>query len=306
LEITPPQVGDSGSPSTNSPPTAFVTAPADRPDDRQPTPERPFPHVSEEEMAEVEAATKQLLDTRGGKALEIVLSPAAVTKPRSRVSPPTSPTAPTLASIDHKLKEAEERKKNIGTERIKNLVSQLAKIEIAQQKREESEKVKAEKIKASEAKLHAADEKKAKYLADVKDKVSEHIGKIEKAQKELEASLEAARSAAEASIIVKMDKSEEMKNLQMEDMLKKIKEHQEHVKEVRSNQEEKLKPHVEKVQANIKAKQERAREVLVKRETEQKEKLAEQNKRAEVARLNREKLQKEEGVLESMMTSGSA
>merc|ERR1712203_378846 len=101
------------------------------------------------------------------------------------------------------------------------------------------------------------------------------------------------------------DKSEEMKNLQMEDMLKKIKEHQEHVKEVRSNQEEKLKPHVEKVQANIKAKQERARELKVKRETELKEKLAEQNKRAEVARLNREKLQKE-GALESMMTSESA
>ena len=85
------------------------------------------------------------------------------------------------------------------------------------------------------------------------------MGKIEKAQKELEASLEAARVAAEASLNEKMEKSEEMKNLQMEDMLKKIKEHQEHVKEVRSNQEEMLKPHVEKVQATIKAKEERAR-----------------------------------------------
>lgn len=63
------------------------------------------------------------------------------------------------------------------------------------------------------------------------------MGKIEKAQKELEASLEAARVAAEASINEKMEKTEEMKNLQMEDMLKKIKEHQEHVKEVSSNQE---------------------------------------------------------------------
>merc|ERR1712037_118025 len=148
----------------------------------------------------------------------------------------------------------------IETERIKNLLSQLAKIDIAE-------------------------EKKAKNLADVKDKVSEHMGKIEKAQKELEASLEAARIAAEASINEKMEKSGEMKNLQMEDMLKKIKEHQEHVKEVRNNQEEMLKPHVENVQANIKAKEERARKILVKKETEQKEKLAEQNKRAEVARL---------------------
>ena len=89
--------------------------------------------------------------------------------------------------------------------------------------------------------------------------VSEHMSKIERAQKELEASLEAARIAAEASINEKMEKTEEMKNLQMEEMLKKIKEHQQHVKEVRNNQEEKLKPHVEKVQASIKAKEERAR-----------------------------------------------
>ena len=89
--------------------------------------------------------------------------------------------------------------------------------------------------------------------------VSEHMSKIERAQKELEASLEAARIAAEASINEKMEKTEEMKNLQMEEMLKKIKEHQEHVKEVRNNQEKKLKPHVEKVKASIKAKEERAR-----------------------------------------------
>ena len=93
-----------------------------------------------------------------GKALEIVLSPA-VKKPRSRVSPPTSPTAPpTLvhrtfsyctvtsgfkstcsknlqllksanlmnnpqASIDQKLKEAEERKKSIETERLVNYLT---------------------------------------------------------------------------------------------------------------------------------------------------------------------------------------
>ena len=130
-----------------------------------------------------------------------------------------------------------------------------------------------EKInKANEARLHAADKKKAKGLVNIKDKVfleplhashmfqvSEHMSKIERAQKELEASLEAARIAAEASINEKMEKTEEMKNLQMEEMLKKIKEHQQHVKEVRNNQEEKLKPHVEKVQASIKAKEERAR-----------------------------------------------
>ena len=62
-------------------------------------------------------------------------------------------------SIEQKLKEAEERKKIIETDRwdhvkpprihknsldlrIKNLANQLAKIDLAQQKREESEKAK--------------------------------------------------------------------------------------------------------------------------------------------------------------------
>merc|ERR1712152_96997 len=116
---------------------------------------------------------------------------------------------------------------------------------------------------------HAADEKKSKVLADVKDKMSEHMGKIEKAQKELEASVEAARMAAEASL-----------------------------------KEEMVKPHVEKVHATIKAKEERAREIREKKDLDLKEKFAEQNKRAEVVRLNREKLQKET-ALESM-TSESA
>lgn len=97
------------------------------------------------------------------------------------------------------------------------------------------------------------------YASSQQFQISEHMSKIERAQKELESSLEAARIAAEVSIADKMEKSEEMKNLQMEEMLKKIKEHQEHVREVHSNQEEKLKPHVEKVQASIKAKEERAR-----------------------------------------------
>lgn len=66
-------------------------------------------------MAEVEAATKALLDTKGGKALEILLSPA-VKKPRSRVSPPTSP-AVTQEGLDKRLREAEERKQSIEADR---------------------------------------------------------------------------------------------------------------------------------------------------------------------------------------------
>jgi len=283
-----------------------VTASAEEVGDCLPVPKEPFIQPSEEEIAEIEAVAKELLETRGGKALDITLSPA-LNKPRSRVSPPTSPTPPTLASIDQKLREAEERKKNIETQRIMNLETQLAKIDIAQQKKEESERAKAEEIlRANEARLQAADEKKARGLFNVRVKVSEHMHKIEMAQERLEASLEAARIAAEASIYEKREKSVEMKNLQMEDMLRKIKDHQEHVKEVRSNQENMLRPHVEKVQASIREKEERAREILVRKETEQREKQAEQTRRAEVARKNRKRLAREARVQDALLTSEMA
>jgi len=291
---TSPPPGDAVSaPASTTPvsppvPASPVVTPAG---DQEP---EPLPQVTDEELAEVAAATVAVLDTPGGKALEILLSPA-VKKPRSRVSPPTSPQELSQEAIALRLKNAEERKKSIENERVKNISEQLAKISVAQHKKEEVEKEKSEKIQETlEAKLAAADEKKAKVLEGVRDKVSEHMTKIERAQKELETSLEAARLAAETSLTEKMDKNEELKAGQMEDMLKKIKEHQEHVSQVRNNQEEKLKPYVEELQCTIKAKEERAREILAQKDAELRGKLAEQNRRAEVVRQNRERLQQED------------
>ena len=60
--------------------------------------------------------------------------------------------------------------------RVKSLAAQLAKINIAAQKREEVEKEKVVKIQeALESKLSAADENKAKVLSDVKDKVGPSV-----------------------------------------------------------------------------------------------------------------------------------
>merc|ERR1712059_190359 len=102
-----------------------------------------------------------------------------------------------------------------------------------------------------EAKLSTADEKKASHLTEMKSKAAEHMSKIEKAQKELEAQIEAARLAAEASLTEKLTKTEENKNLQLEGVLSKIKEHQEYVTKVRSNQDEMLKPKVEELQVKL-------------------------------------------------------
>merc|ERR1719158_954372 len=96
--------------------------------------------VSEEQLAEIAQATKSLMEKPSGKSMEIVLSPA-VKKQKSRVSPPTSPTANvTQESIVQKLKNAEERRQSIESAKMQILTSKLAKITIAQQKKEEVEK----------------------------------------------------------------------------------------------------------------------------------------------------------------------
>jgi len=284
--ITPEKKAEGGdsseAPVPSTPPKTPTVTPAGD--------QEPLPNVSEQEIAEVAAMTKSLLDTRGGQALEIVLSPA-IKKPKGR-SPPTSPSANiTQQTIVQKLKEADDRRQSLETEKVKNLSEQLAKITVAQQKKEEVEKTKVEKTQeALDTKLSTADENKAKILSEVKDKVSEHMTKIEKAQKALEQELEAARVAAEASLNEKMGKNSELKSIAMEEALKKIKEHQSHVEAVRNSQEEKLKPYVEELQSNIRAKEERAREIREKKDAELKDKLAEQNKRAEIVRQNKEKL----------------
>merc|ERR1712059_150775 len=164
--------------------------------------------------------------------------------------------------INKRLQEADERRQSIGDLKVQNLSAQLAKVSLAQQKKEEQVQEKSWKTKeVIEAKLSTADEKKASHLTEMKSKVAEHMSKIEKAQKELEAQIEAARLAAEASLTEKLTKTEENKNLQLEGVLSKIKEHQEYVTKVRSNQDEMLKPKVEELQVKIKAKEERAREL---------------------------------------------
>jgi len=264
--------------------------------------------VTEEELEEVASATRPLADRKGGKSLEIVLSPAIKKGPKSRISPPVSPTANlTQESIKKRLQDAEERRLSIGDLKVQSLSAQLAKIQIVQAKKDAQEREMAEQIKEKlQTKLSTADENRSSYLEDMKSKVSEHMSKIEKAQKELEAQIEAARQAAEASLTEKSTKSEENKNFQMESILSKLKEHQEYVDKVRNNQEEMLKPKVEELEAKIKAKEERSKELLAQREVELKEKIAEQNRKAEIVRMNKEKIVLEGGSNDLDVTNESA
>ena len=92
----------------------------------------------------------------------------------------------------------------------------------------------------------------------MKSKMSVHMGKIEKAQKELEKQMEEARVAAESALSEKMNKAEKNKDEHLEGIIKKIKEHQACISNVRDNQEEKLKPYVAELETNINKKMEEA------------------------------------------------
>jgi len=268
---TPPRpAGSDGDKQTTSP-----TAPA-------------TVEVSEEVLAIVESAAKNLKDTTGGKSLEIVLSPA-IKKPKSRVSPPTSPTS-NQETLAKKLQEAEDRKKSLDLEKKQKISANLEKVNMAKDKREfEQEKASAQKKKEIESKLCKAEEKREKYLDDVKEKVSEHTAKIEKAQQALEAAIEAAKEAAKEAVEKKMTKTEENKNMQMEEMLSALKDHSDHVKSVRSNME-KIVPKAQQILENIAKKEESAKELKAKQEAERRLKLDEQKRKVELVKLNKEKI----------------
>jgi len=259
--------------------------------------------VSEAEVASVEAVTKTLRDTTGGKSMEIVLSPA-VKKPKSRVSPPTSPTS-NQETIAKKFQEAEERKQLLDQEKLQKLAAKLEKIPNAQEKKEKIITEKSVQIKEKlESKLIHAEESKKKQLDDVKEKFSEHTAKIEKAQQALEAAIEAAKEATKVGLDEKMSKNEEKKNLQLEEMMNALKEHSEHIKNVRNNMDEKIKPKAQQILENMVKKEEAYRELKAKQEAERKLKAEEQKKKAELVRMNKEKLASEQS--EPSLTTESA
>jgi len=254
-------------------------------------------HVSEEEVASVEAVSKKMKDTVGGTSIEIVLSPA-IKKPKSRISPPTSPTANlSEEAIAKKLAEAEERKQSLEQEKLQKLAANLEKISLAQEKKEKKqEKFAAEVLEKIESKQGQAEELRKKQMVDMKEKVSEHSLKIEKAQRELEAAIEAAKVETQAAIDKKMHNYEENKNVQLEEMLTALKDHSERIKNVRTNMEDLMKPKAQLIIENIAKKDEVARELKAKQEAERKLKVEEMEKRRELVRQNKEKIVSEQSL----------
>ena len=158
-------------------------------------------------------------------------------KVKSRVSPPTSPTSlNNEEAISKKLAEAEERKKSLEQERAKRLASQLERVSLAKEKKgKKEEKFTAEVMEKIESKKVHAEEIKRKQMEEFKgkvfvkniilfnfvytsffSKVSEHSSRIEKAQRELETAIEAAKAETQAAIDKRMNSAKEIKDGQLE------------------------------------------------------------------------------------------
>lgn len=225
--------------------------------------------------------------------MDILLTPAL--KPGHK---PSSHTAsPSPAPLEERLVAAESRRVALDTIKAANLSERLAKVEAVKTKKEELVSERSSKTKGEmEARLEKTEEKRSAQLAETKERMAEHLARVEKAQKDLEIQTQAARLAAEFALNAKMMKAEEKKDEQMEMMLKKIKEHEAYVSQVRANQDTRLKPYFAELEVNIKEKMsiaEKRREEVIEKVVET---AREDSRKAEIVRQNKAKLQEMEAT----------
>jgi len=242
---------------------------------------------------DVEAALQSQGSAPGGIVMDIVLTPARKEGPGPVLGLQSSTSS--APPLEDRLSAAESRRAAIDTAKVANLSERLAKVEIVKMKKEELVAEKAMKVKEEmEAKLEKTEENRVAQLVETKERLGEHLARVEKAQKNLEIQTEAARVAAEIAIKEKMTKAEENKDEQMEIMLKKIKEHEEYVRKVKESQETRLKPYLAELEVNIQEKQtiaEKRREEVLGKVIET---ASEASRRAETVRKNKAKLQESE------------
>jgi len=241
---------------------------------------------------DVEAAVKEEERTPGGMKMNIILSPAlSKSAPRSN-SHTSSPH--TQAEIDEKMAAVASRREKLDKLRVKNISEQLAKVDDAKQRREEINAEKSSKSKeVLETRMEALERNRATQLQLLRMKQTEQLAKVERAHQELEIQTEAARVAASCSLKAKLSKTQENREEQLEELIKRLKEHEKHVAEVRLSHERLFSEDKNKVEAELTKKLEKAAKERERQEQELLNKLEEKNKHAEIVRMNKEKLQAE-------------
>ncbi|KYM85713.1 Stathmin-4 [Atta colombica] len=211
--------------------------------------------------------------SKGGLCYEVIL--AEPTVPKRAPSPPQqSPTQQT--AIEDKLKAAEERRLSIEAHKLAALAAKLSKIEEASRKKDElSAAFIAATRESLDAKMNNTEEKREAHIAELKNKLKDHLESVEKTRLSLEQQTEEVRCAVEE----KLKTAAAQRDENIKRMLDRLKEHEEQVARVRQGMSER----VQQLESQIQGKLEQARERRETIEREQKEKLRnhkENNKKA--------------------------
>ncbi|KYQ56389.1 Stathmin-4 [Trachymyrmex zeteki] len=218
--------------------------------------------------------------SKGGLCYEVIL--AEPTVPKRAPSPPQpSPTQQT--AIEDKLKAAEERRLSIEAHKLAALAAKLSKIEEASRKKDElSAAFIAATRESLDAKMNNTEEKREAHIAELKNKLKDHLESVEKTRLSLEQQTEEVRCAVEE----KLKTAAAQRDENIKRMLDRLKEHEEQVARVRQGMSER----VQQLESQIQGKLEQARERRETIEREQKEKLRnhkENERRAEIVRQNK-------------------
>ncbi|KAL6424804.1 hypothetical protein ACFW04_010024 [Cataglyphis niger] len=167
--------------------------------------------------------------TKGGLCYEVIL--AEPTVPKRAPSPPqTSPTQ--QIAIEDKLKAAEERRLSIEAHKLAALAAKLSKIEEASRKKDElSAAFMAATRESLDTKMNNSEEKREAHIADLKNKLKEHLESVEKTRLNLEQQTEEVRCAVEE----KLKTAAAQRDENIKRMLDRLKEHERRAEIVRQN-----------------------------------------------------------------------
>ncbi|KOC62724.1 Stathmin-4 [Habropoda laboriosa] len=201
--------------------------------------------------------------SKGGLCYEVIL--AEPTVPKRAPSPPqTSPTQ--QVAIEDKLKAAEERRLSLEAHKIAALAAKLMKIEDAARKKDElSAAFIAATRESLDAKMNNTEEKREAHIAELKNKLKEHVKSVEKTRLSLEQQTQEVRCAVEE----KLKSAAAQRDENIKRMLDRLKEHEEQVARVRQGITER----VMQLESQIQGKLDQAHERRQNIEREQKEKL---------------------------------
>lgn len=203
--------------------------------------------------------------SRGGMCYEVILAKPCGDKP----DPPQAPVSPrpkscTAEEIQHKLQQAEERRKTMEASRVK-MTDRMTKLEEAARKRDEiNAAFITQTQKDLEVKLDQSQNNREAYLNGLKAKVHDHLSNVAAVRKQTESEQENLR----LSIETKMSSAEEKRDENMRTMLSKLKEHDDHLRSVRLGHEEAIKTLEGKIQSKLNiAEAKRETEIMKKLET---------------------------------------